>query len=115
MKEAPLLGFTLAIVSAIPFAAYIFSRKLSRLPVLEYQCWLGLAVAPVGVVFAFVFGKGLNPEHPAVWAALICGPIWTLGSICLFARRRSHRSRAKHAGKEPRADVLDHLQHHDLS
>lgn len=72
----------LAVVAAFPFAAYIFPRKLSRLPVLEYQCWLGLAVAPIGVLFAFVFGGGLNPFHPAVWEALICGPIWTLGSIC---------------------------------
>ncbi len=82
MKDAPLLGFVIAALAAIPFAAYIFPRKLSRLPVLEYQCWLGLAVAPLGVLFAFLFGAGLDISHPMVFFALICGPVWTAGSIC---------------------------------
>lgn len=82
MKDAPLLGFTVAAIAAIPFAAYIFPRKLSRLPVLEYQCWLSLAVAPIGVLFAYLFGGGLDISHPMVGFAFICGPIWTLGSIC---------------------------------
>lgn len=89
MNDAPTLGFCLAIAASIPFAAYILPRKLSRLSVLEYQCWLGLAVAPVMVIATLIAGESMNGTLSAILLAASCGPLWTFGSIC-YAQAVDH-------------------------
>ena len=78
----PAIGFSLAVFGAVPFAAYILPRKLSRLPVLEYQFWLSCAIAPVAVVVAIIVNGGIDTRWELALAAFSCGPLWALGSIC---------------------------------
>ncbi len=89
MNENQLLGFWLAVIASIPFAAYILPRKLSRLPVLEYQCWLGASVAPFMLILAFLFGENLSGSFNAIALAFLCGPLWAFGSIC-YAQAVDH-------------------------
>jgi drug/metabolite transporter (DMT)-like permease len=82
LTDGAAFGFALAVIGSIPFAAYILPRKLSTLRVLNYQFWISVAIAPVGIAFAFIFGTGMNAAAPGVLASLVCGPIWAAGSIC---------------------------------
>ena len=76
------IGFILAFFGSLSFGTYILPRKLSKLPVLEYQYWLALAIAPVCVGTAIVAGSELLIQARLALIALSCGPLWTLGSLC---------------------------------
>ena len=89
MNDSQLFGFWLAVAASVPFAAYILPRKLSRLPVLEYQCWLGLAVAPIMIIATIIAHEGMFVSVPAVLLAVSCGPLWAFGSI-FYAQAVDH-------------------------
>ncbi len=77
----PIVGIGLAAASSVPFAAYILPRKLCRLPVLEYQYWLGFAVVPVCVLLAILADAPLWGRADLLLWSAVCGPIWVLGSL----------------------------------
>lgn len=75
------LGFLLALVSSAAFAAYIFPRKSSRLPVVHYQYYLSLAVAPLCVAVALIADGRIDTRLMPAALSFLCGAIWTLGSL----------------------------------
>jgi len=75
------LGFLLALVSSAAFAAYIFPRKSSRLPVLQYQFYLSLAVAPLCVAVALIADGDIDTRPLPAALSFACGVIWTFGSL----------------------------------
>ncbi|MCH8275644.1 MAG: hypothetical protein IH851_12745 [Armatimonadetes bacterium] len=81
MSDAHALGFFLAIIGSLSFGTYILPRKLSTLSVIEYQYWVALAIAPLCVLTALLFRAPLAVPTDLMLYALLCGPIWTLGSL----------------------------------
>ncbi|MGI8924635.1 MAG: GRP family sugar transporter [Fimbriimonadales bacterium] len=75
------LGFVLAVLGSISFGAYILPRKLSKLSVLDYQYWLAIVIAPFCIVVAIVAGAGLAMQPTMLGLSLLCGVIWTFGSL----------------------------------
>lgn len=75
------LGFLLALVSSAAFAAYIFPRKSSRLPVVHYQYYLSLAVAPLCLAVALIADGRIDTNLVPAGLSFVCGAIWTLGSL----------------------------------
>lgn len=73
-------GFLLALASSAAFAAYIFPRKSSRLPVV-HQYYLSLAVAPLCLAVALVADRRIETELVPAGLSFVCGAIWTLGSL----------------------------------
>lgn len=81
MTDSATFGFVLALISAFPFAAYILPRKLSTLPVLEYQFWLSIAIVPSFLFIAWLFQAPLTGRRDLLFWAFSCGLLWAMGSI----------------------------------
>lgn len=81
MTSSAHVGFILALLSAVSFAAYILPRKKSRLNIWEYQFWLGFGVLIGMLGTALVLRKPLFASLYANLLGFICGPIWALGSL----------------------------------
>jgi drug/metabolite transporter (DMT)-like permease len=80
--SATSLGFAISFASSVFFAAYIFPRKLSTLPVWDYQFWLSVAVLPCLFGLAFVSGVSLSITSTHLWLSILCGVLWSAGSVC---------------------------------
>jgi drug/metabolite transporter (DMT)-like permease len=76
------LGVSLALIGSVSFGAYILPRKVSKLTVVEYQYWLGITIVLVGLVVLVIAGSPLLAPSSQMLPAFICGPLWTIGSLC---------------------------------
>jgi glucose uptake protein GlcU len=79
------LGFLISILGSVSFGAYILPRKLSRLSVLEYQFWLSLVIFPLCAIAAVLAGAGISLSPPMLGHAVLCGVLWTFGSLSYSA------------------------------
>lgn len=79
------IGFLLAIACSISFGAYILPRKASRLPVVEYQYWVAATIAPITILLLLATGAPLLIGTTFVALGLLCGVLWTFGSISYSA------------------------------
>lgn len=79
------IGFLLAITCSISFGAYILPRKLSKLSVLDYQYWVSLTIAPAMILIALLTASPLWVETTAISLGLLCGVLWTFGSLSYSA------------------------------
>ncbi len=75
------IGFLLAILGSVSFGAYILPRKLSTLPVIEYQYWLALVIAPISVLVAVIASSPLGIRTDLLLWCVFCGVLWTIGSL----------------------------------